>query len=268
MIQQSVLGARVCIVQLLRVTRLNEWICKHHVHIRSKADWYLTRIQPLLPCKKIAGAELASAITSKSACKCFIQGRTQGTIEQFNLRAVGVVPAPRMLDWYQILTKAWLSRWTVVDWDGVWDGPGMALGVADRICRPLCRSLPKLLLANGSQRRQPGRADWYDSNELWLSRHVKTFAGAAGCASVLISFRFIGSAPEVLTTASIAPTNQEGTYRLQLHRSASRQLSGKVKMHTQKQVLRQFTLAFHRMKPLWSLHGILVVPSTGKEYFE
>lgn len=75
-------------------------------------------------------------------------------------------------------------------------------------------------------------------------------AGAAGCASVLISFRFIGSAPEVLTTASIIPTNQDGTYRLQLHRSASRQLSGKVKMHTQNKFFVKLTRALNRMKPL------------------
>lgn len=163
MIQQSVLGARVCIIQLLRVTRLNEWICKHHVHIRSKLEWYLTASSLFFHARRLQEQSWPSAITSK--LHVFHQGRTQETIQQFNLRVVGVVPAPRMLDWYQILTKAKIdqvNRWLRC-------GPGWSeyfTLCGWRSCRPLCRSLPKLLLANGSQTRQPGRADWYDSNQM------------------------------------------------------------------------------------------------------
>lgn len=266
MIQQSVLGARVCIVQLLRVTRLNEWICKHHVHIRSKLEWYLTASSLFFHARRLQEQSWPSAITSK--LHVFHQGRTQETIQQFNLRVVGVVPAPRMLDWYQILTKAKIdqvNRWLRC-------GPGWSKYFTLCGWQELQASMSKSAKAFTRKRisDKAARQSWLirlESNELWLSR-LKTFAGAAGCASVLISFRFIGSAPEVLTTASIIPTNQDGTYRLQLHRSASRQLPGKVKMHTQNKFFVKLTRALNRMKPLWSLHGILVVPCTGKEYIE
>lgn len=265
MIQQSVLGARVCIIQLLRVTRLNEWICKHHVHIRSKLEWYLTASSLFFHARRLQEQSWPSAITSK--LHVFHQGRTQETIQQFNLRVVGVVPAPRMLDWYQILTKAkidqvnrwlrcgpgWSKYFTLCGWQE------LLAGLYVEVCQSFYSQ---------TDLRQGSPAELIDTTQIKWTLIVKTFAGAAGCACVLISFRFIGSAPEVLTTASIIPTNQDGTYRLQLHRSASRQLPGKVKMHTQNKFFVKFTLALRRMKPLWSLHGILVVPCAGKEYIE
>ena len=206
MIPQSVLGARVCIVQLLRVTRLNEWICKHHVHIRSKLEWYLTASSLFFHARRLQEQSWPSAITSK--LHVFHQGRTQKTIQQFNLRVVGVVPAPRMLDWYQILTKA------KIDQVNLWlrCGPGWSKYftlLAGRSCRPLCQSLPKLLLANGSQTRQPGRADGYDSNQMNFdcqdSRHLQELLDVLVCSyhsdSLEVLLRFW------LQQASFLPTN-------------------------------------------------------------
>ena len=181
MIQQSVLGARVCIVQLLRVTRLNERICKHHVHIRSKLEWYLTASSLFFHARRLQEQSWPSAITSK--LHVFLQGSTQKTIQQFNLRVVGVVPAPRMLDWYQILTKA------KIDQVNLWlrCGPGWSKYFTLCGWQELQASMSKSAKAFTRKRisDKAARQSWLKrlkSNELWLSRHLQELLDVLVCS--------------------------------------------------------------------------------------